>query len=118
VSKGLLIEEARTNGFLNSLLDGTNLSTQTVTVAAAAPWTISFYGTGSITLSGAHSATITGTSDTTRTALTFTPTAGALVVYGQSGAVKWAQLRTRRSFATSFIPTAGATATRAADVMQ
>lgn len=111
--KGLLIEEARTNVFLNSLLDGTNLSTQTVTVTAA-PWTISFYGAGSITLSGAHSATITGTSDTTRTTLTFTPTAGSLTCT-VSGTVKWANCELG-AFATSFIPTAGATATRAADV--
>ena len=111
--KGLLIEESRVNSFLNSLLDGTNLSTQTVTVTAA-PRTISFYGTGSITLSGAHVTTITGTSNTARTALTFTPTAGALLCT-VSGTVKWANCELG-SFATSFIPTAGATATRAADV--
>jgi hypothetical protein len=111
--KGLLIEESRVNSFLNSLIDGTSLSTQTVTVTAA-PWTISVYGTGSITLSGAHSATMTGTSETTRTALTFTPTAGSLVCT-VSGTVKWAQCELG-GFATSFIPTAGSTATRAADV--
>jgi hypothetical protein len=111
--KGLLIEESRVNSFLNSLLDGTSISTQTVTVTAA-PWTISFYGTGSITLSGAHVATITGTSNTARTALTFTPSAGSLLCT-VSGTAKWANCEIG-SFATSFIPTAGATATRAADI--
>lgn len=110
--KGLLIEESRTNLFLNSLHDGTNLSTQTVTVIAAAH-TISFYGSGSITLSGVHSATITGTADTTRTALTFTPTAGSLTCT-VSGTVKFAQCGLG-GFATSFIPTTTATVTRAAD---
>ncbi len=112
--RGLLVEASRVNSFLNSLLDGTDLATQTVTVTAAA-WSISFYGTGSIVLSGAHSATVTGTSATTRTALTFTPAAGALTCT-VSGTVKWAQCELG-GVETSFIPTAGATATRAAELM-
>ena len=54
--KGLLIEEARTNVLLNSAV----LSTQSVTVPASAQ-ALSFYGTGTITLSGAFVGSLVGT---------------------------------------------------------
>jgi hypothetical protein len=109
-SLGLLIEEARTNLLLNS----ETLSTQDVTVTAAAH-TLSFYGTGTVTLSGTHSATVVGTGAfPTRTTLTFTPTSGSLTVT-VSGTVQYGQVELG-AFATSWISTAGATATRNADV--
>ena len=108
-SRGLLIEELRTNLLLNSA----TLATQTVTVTAVAH-TLSFYGTGEVVLSGVHSATVTGTGAfPTRTTLTFTPTAGSLTAT-VTGTVSNAQLEIG-SFATSYIPTTTAAATRATE---
>ncbi len=107
--QGLDIEEARTNLLLNS----ETLATQSITTTAAAR-TLSFYGTGSVTLSGTHSAVVTGSAANVRTTYTYTPTAGALTLT-VSGSVKYANDELGAS-ATSWIPTAGTSATRAADL--
>lgn len=106
---GWLVEEARTNLLLNSA----TLSTQTVTVAATA-YTLSFYGTGSITRSGTSTGTTNGTGANVRTSVTFTPTAGSLTLT-VSGSVTNANLEAG-SFATSWIPTTGTSALRDADL--
>ena len=109
-SLGLLVEEARTNVLLNSA----TLSTQSVTVAAAAN-TLSFYGTGTVTLTGVSTAgPLVGTGANNRVSLTFTPTVGVLILT-VSGSVTNAQLEAG-AFPTSYIPTTSATVTRAADV--
>jgi len=113
--RGRSIWEARTNLLLNSLLDGTNLATQNVTVAAI-PYTLSFYGTGTVTLSGVFAGALVGSGAfPTISTLTFTPAAGALTCT-VTGTVQFANIEAG-SFSTAFIPTAGATATRSADIM-
>ncbi|MDD4615846.1 MAG: hypothetical protein PHW76_01840 [Alphaproteobacteria bacterium] len=107
--RGLLIEESRTNILLNS----SSLATQSVTVSAI-PYTLSFYGTGSVTLSETSTGIINSSGAfPTRTTYTFTPSAGTLTLT-VSGSVQYAQLEAG-NFATSYIPTYASTAARAVE---
>lgn len=76
--------------------------------------TISFWGSGSVTLSGAHSETINGTDSVTRTEVQFTPSAGTLTI-SPSGTVEYLQLE-EGSSATSPIPGDGQQKTRDPDI--
>jgi len=106
----ILVEPQRTN----LIFPSATLTTQTRTVTAVSH-TLSFYGTGSIVLSGVHSATLTGTGANNRVTLTFTPTAGSLILT-VTGSVTNAQLEVG-SYPTSYIPTVASTVTRNADVI-
>ena len=63
----------------NWLLNSAALSTQSVTTVAA-PYTLSFTGTGSVTLSGSATGTLSGTGANNRVNLAFTPTTGTLTL--------------------------------------
>jgi hypothetical protein len=105
-------EPAATNRYLNSDAP----ATQGITVTAQ-QYTLSFYGTGTLTLSGASTAgPLVGTgAEPNRVSLTFTPSAGSLTVT-LSGSISKPQLETG-PIATSPIITAGSAATRTSDVM-
>lgn len=86
----------------NNLLVGTaTLATQNVAVKATT-YTLSFFGTGSVALSGAFTGTLNGTGVNNRVSLTFTPTAGTLTLT-VTGSVTNAQLETG-TVATSYVP--------------
>jgi hypothetical protein len=79
------------SGARNLLLNTDSLSTQTRTVRAV-EHVLSFFGTGTVTLSGASTAgPLVGTGENDRVHISFTPTAGSLTLT-VSGSVNFAQL--------------------------
>jgi len=105
--QGVLYEPARTNVVVNSDSPGT----QNITVTNTA-YTLSFYGTGTIALSGTYTGSLTGTGVfPNRVVLTFTPSAGTLTLT-VTGTVQYVQLEAG-AFVTSYI--SSIQGTRAAD---
>ena len=103
-----LIEPQRTN----LVYPSATATTQTRAVTAVVH-TLSFYGTGTVTLSGAFSGSLVGTSANNRVSLTFTPTAGNLTLTVSGSVTDW-QLEAG-SNATSYIPTITGSVTRNGD---
>jgi hypothetical protein len=101
-------EQQRTN----LVFPSATATTQTRTVTATAH-TLTFYGTGSVTLSGVATGTLTGTGANNRVALTFTPTAGSLTLTVSGTVTNW-QLEAG-AFSSTLIPTTTATVTRLKD---
>lgn len=109
--EGLLLEPASTNLLLNS----TAVATQTVAVSTTS-YTLSFYGTGTVVISGGHTATVIGNANAlVRTTLTFASTSSS-VTLTITGSVTQGQLELGTA-ATSYIPTTTVAVTRAADVV-
>ena len=104
-----LLEPQSTNLYLNS----ETLATQS-NATSASTYTVSFYGTGTITFSGTHTGTLVGTGANDRVSVTFTTTSGTLTST-ISGTCTKGQLE-NLSYATSYIPTEGATNTRLQDI--
>ncbi|WP_176629237.1 LamG-like jellyroll fold domain-containing protein [Desulfolutivibrio sulfodismutans] len=110
---GLRIEGAATR--LNTIAAAPT-APENVSVSAVA-YTVSYYGGGSLTLSGAYSGAIPpieGIGYNVRRSLTFTPTAGTLTL-APSGTVQHLQVEAG-PFATSPILGEGSAVARAADV--
>ena len=114
--EGCWSETAYTN-LLTNAGTAVDLLTQTTAALTVASYTISFYGTGTVTLTGASTAgPLVGTGANNRVRLTFTPTAAALTVT-VSGSCKYASL-VQSIYAGPLIATAGAAASVGADDLQ
>ena len=106
----ILVEPQRTN-----LVYPSDIATTQIRAVTAQVYTLSFYGTGTVTLSGAFSGSLVGTGIKNRVSLTFTPTAGNLTLTVSGSVTNW-QLEAG-SNATSYIPTTTGSVTRNADVI-
>ena len=105
-----LVEPQRTN-----LVYPSDIATTQVRAVTAVLHTLSFYGTGTVTLSGAFSGSLVGTGTNNRVTLSFTPTAGNLTLTVSGTVTDW-QLEYGSS-ATSLIKTVLGSVTRNADVI-
>jgi hypothetical protein len=108
VNGEILTEPAGVNLFLDSV----TLSTQNITTSAQ-KYTVSLWGTGTITFSGTHTGTLAGTGAGDRVQVTFIPSAGTLTCT-VSGAVTYAQAEAYYT-ATSYIFTGSSSEARAKD---
>ena len=101
---GILVEPSSTNLVLNS----STLSTQSITVSNATEYTFSFYGTGTVVLSGAHTETLVGSGVYVRQVVTFSTTTTSLAIT-VTGSCNHGQLELGNR-ATSVITTTGSSA--------
>lgn len=113
-SLGLLVEGANSTAVGQHSLTSPALVTQTVTVTSGTQYTVSFYGAGSVVLSGAASATVAGLGAGLRKTYAFTAGSTSLT-FTPSGSVNYPQCEPG-PVATSYIPNPGTgTAVRVAD---
>lgn len=105
----VLLELAATNLLLNSV----TVATQSIATTAQS-YALSFYGTGSVTMSGAATGVLTGVGASSRVLMTVSATTGT-VLLTVAGSVTQGQFEV--GAASSYIPTTGATATRADDII-
>jgi hypothetical protein len=105
----ILLEAASTNLLLNSA----TVVTQAITTTAQS-YTLSFYGTGTVVLSGTAIGTLVGTGTNNRVSLTITASAGSITLT-VTGSVVNGQFEAGL-LATSRIVTTSSSVTRAADV--
>ena len=110
VFRGLLMEGASTNLFLNSQAP----VTQTIALVNGQVYTLSFYGIGNIAYTGAATGTLTGTGTNDLVQVTFTA-AGTSILLTVAGLVLNAQLEAYPC-ASSRIITLGASASRSNDL--
>ena len=103
-----IMETQRTNLVFPS--DTATTQTRAVT---STPHTLTFYGTGTVVLSGVAIATLTGTGANNRVSLTFTPSSGNLILTVTGTVTNW-QLEAG-NFPSTLIPTTSASATRLID---
>jgi len=104
----ILLEPTTTNLYLNT----DTLSTQNVSTSAS-DYSVSFYGTGTITFSGSFSGSLVGTGVNNRVSLTFTATSGTLTST-VSGSVTNAQIE-NLGFSTSYMPSLSTQGVRATE---
>ena len=119
---GVWAWETRTNLFLNNQAP----VTQTITVASGSVYTISFYGTGVLTLSGACTNVETGSAYPTKTQFSCVAATTSLVTTVTTlGTINYVQVELNpnattapQGFATGPILTSGAAVTRNANVLK
>ena len=110
---GMLVEGQASDTAQDTGLNAAVTAAQNRTVTAT-PWTVQFHGTGTVTLSGAHTAVITGTGLYQQASLTFTPSAGTLTMT-PSGDVKNLDLINQAYPSSSIVNTTAGSVTRPAD---
>lgn len=118
---GVLVEATSTNYAQAPSLTYANGEVKQVSEvygAVAGTYTLSFYGVGTITLSGVATGTAVGTGANVRTTLTFTKTTGDVTMTVSVGSVEYVQVEPG-SVATSYIylDSNSAIRTRAADIV-